>query len=79
MQQRFDPILQENFTTDIYIYVLYDYRSDKDHLISTEIKHTVFEIFNEKISSIHNNIPTKNMKSNVENTARENGKTIMYV
>lgn len=51
----------------------------KDHLTPTEIKHIMFEIFNEKISSVHNNIPTKNIKSNVENTARENGNTIMYV
>ena len=50
----------------------------KDHLIRKEIKHTIFEIFNEKILSIHSSIP-KNKKSNVENTARENGKTIMYV
>ena len=38
----------------------------------------IFEIFNEKILSIHSSI-AKNKKSNVENRARENGKTIMYV
>ena len=78
----FAAMFRSYSTRESYIYIyMYSMIMDsryKDHLIPTEIKHTISEIFNEKISSIHSNIP-KNMRSNVENTARENGKTIMYV